>query len=509
MKNEKKRFRRCAAVLSALALTVTVSAAGLFGHGDVNGDGAVNLKDVTLLRRELAMGDVAPDTDAGNPDANGDGVVNLKDVTFLQRYLAGGWGIELPNAPSEPPETEPSAQPLPEDLASYEVLSTNTTADGITATAFRYGQSVRERDLVCWSIHPEAFSRTVLLNFAIHGWEDTYAADGQLLVDLGNALVEHYSQSADLYGCRLLLIPSANPDGLLEGYTHNGRGRCNYDGVDLNRDFDANHVANPVGRNYTPYPFSAPESRALRDLVWASHPDVVVDFHGWLNYTIGNSNLAEVFSLETGLYQKNELTTGASGYFAYWAQLQGAEAILVEFKDTNSIVTADVIDAVDRLVSNNYGGNQCDYALDSRYAAFDDIDCFALTSGRVYTHQVIGSPASDKSYIDGSTDRCHIMQIYDNGWCKVRYPASNLTKTAYCQISAFIDPAIQVEPYMGTVPATTYVFTTQSMSTRHGSVWSTDVFTVVAEEGGLAQIIFPLDDGGYKMGWIDASVIQK
>ena len=151
-----------------------------------------------------------------------------------------------------------------------------------------------------------------------------------------------------MYDCRLLIIPCANPDGIAEGVTKDGFGRCNADGVDLNRDFDANHVVKPKGRNYTPYPFSAPESRALRDLVWASNPDVVVDFHGWLNYTIGSSDLAEVFSLHTGLYQQKELSTSATGYFAYWAQLQGAEAILVEFTNTESIVTEDVIAAVDR-----------------------------------------------------------------------------------------------------------------------------------------------------------------
>lgn len=489
----RSRFRRCVAVLLVLALAVTVSAAG--GFGDVNGDGTVNLKDVTLLRRELAAGEVVPDT--GNPDANGDGAVNLKDVTFLQRYLAGGWGVELPT------ETEPAAQPLPGDLAHYEVLSTDTSEDGITATSFRYGQSVRQRDLVCWSIHPEAFSRTVLLNFEIHGWEDTYAADGQLLVDLGNALVEHYAQSADLHGCRLLLIPSANPDGLAEGYTQDGPGRCNYDGVDLNRDFDANHTVNPVGRNYTPYPFSAPESRALRDLVWAAAPDVVVDFHGWLNYTIGDSDLAEVFSLHTGLHQKNELGTGASGYFAYWAQLQGAEAILVEFKDTESIVTADVIAAVDRLVTDNYGSRQHDYEPDETFADFGGFEAFTLSDGRVYTHKQVGDTGTGYGYISGGVDKCTVSQVYANGWCKVRYPSGSLTKTGYCEFSAFVDPAARIEAYSFYPAATVNVYDSADLTNKIGSAWTTDRITVIAKQANSLQILYPLDAGGFRLGWIE------
>ncbi len=505
---QKISFRRCIAVLLILALTVTVSAAGLFDCGDVNGDGTINLKDVTQLRRALAAADVVPDS--GNPDANGDGAVNLKDVTFLQRYLAGGWGIVLPTNPAEPPVTEPpAAEPemptLDQDLAHYRVLTTSTGDHGITATSFCYGQSVRCRDLVCWSIQPEEFSRTVLLNFEIHGWEDAYAADGRLLVDLGNALVEHYSQSSDLNGCRLLIIPSANPDGLAEGDTNNGRGRCNYDGIDLNRDFDANHAVCPPGRNYTPYPFSAPESRALRDLVWAAEPDVVVDFHGWLNYTIGSSALAEVFSIHTGLHQKNELGPGANGYFAYWAQLQGAEAILVEFKNPQSIVTGDVIQAVDRLVADNYGAKEHDYPLDETFASFGGLEAFALTDGRVYTHQRVGDTGTDYGYIDGSTDKCTICQVYSNGWCKVRYRAGSLTKTGYCQFSAFVDPATRVEPYSFYPASTVEVYDAPDLSSKIGSAWATDRLTVIAGQGTALQIIYPLDAGGFRMGWIKQS----
>jgi len=60
-----------------------------FMLGDVNKDGVVDIKDVTILRRYLA-GTVAADTvDAPAADCNEDGVVDIKDVTILRRYLAG------------------------------------------------------------------------------------------------------------------------------------------------------------------------------------------------------------------------------------------------------------------------------------------------------------------------------------------------------------------------------------------------------------------------------------
>lgn len=492
-----------AAVLMVL-MTLNVFAAAVYQYGDVNGDSVINLKDVSALRRLLCEDNMDISHMQGNPDANADGSVNLKDVTLLQRYLAGGWDVELPQI------SEPSDEVLNEDLKQYDILSNEVSNDGVTCMSFRYGKSVQGRDLVCWSICQEGYSRTILLNFEIHGWEDSYAADGQLLVDLGNNLVKNYREYEDLKGCRLLIIPSANPDGLAEGTTNNGFGRCNANGVDLNRDFDANHQVSTESRNYTEYPFSAQESQALRDLVWAASPEIVIDFHGWQNFTLGSSELAEVFSLYTGLNHRRELTDSATGYFSYWAQLQGAEAALVEFKDTNSINTQNVIQAVDHLVENNYGHKQLDYELDSRYEAFEKIQSYALTGDKVYTQSAVGNTGTSYGYIDGANDVCTILQVYTNGWCKVNYPvgSNGYKKTGYCSFSAFVDPNTEVEHYTAKVNETVKVYTTPDRTVQLGSVWNTDAFTVIAQKGEMAQIIYPLDDGGYKMGWIDQNKIQ-
>ena len=62
--------------------------------GDVNGDGKVDAKDVTVLKRYLASG-WNVNVDSSVADVNGDGTVSSKDVTALRRYLLGGWGITL------------------------------------------------------------------------------------------------------------------------------------------------------------------------------------------------------------------------------------------------------------------------------------------------------------------------------------------------------------------------------------------------------------------------------
>ena len=66
----------------------------LASAGDISGDGEVDLKDVTVLRRYLAGGYGVTVQEAAL-DINRDGAIDLKDVTYLRRALAGGYGITL------------------------------------------------------------------------------------------------------------------------------------------------------------------------------------------------------------------------------------------------------------------------------------------------------------------------------------------------------------------------------------------------------------------------------
>lgn len=450
--------------------------------GDVDSDGTVTSKDLIRMRKHLTGQEV--EINEKNADINHDGKIDSLDLIRLRKiFVMQEEKVDLPHG--------------------TELVSSSRNSDGITTTAFTYGKSTLGRDLVCWSIAPDNYYRTVLLNFEIHGWEDEYEKDGQLLVDLGNALVKHYKDSSDMYQCRLLIIPSCNPDGLQEGTTNNGFGRCNAEGIDLNRDFDADHQVYASGRNYTQYPFSANETRAMKDLVLNTKPDVVIDFHGWENCTIGSADVAEVFSTNVGLNHKNELSTSAHGYFSYWAQKQGAKALLVEFKNSSSIVNRNVINAVDQLIQNEYGALQNSTSIDENYNLFCPISTYTLSSDKVYTQRNCGDVGTDYGYIDGATDLCTIVQIYDDGWCKVRYPVSNnYMKTGYCQLSNFIDFNDTVIPYGAKVSINTSVYRTMDRTSTIGTVWSTDEIMIIAKNGENVQIIYPLDNGGYKMGWI-------
>ena len=82
-----------------LLLAIPVEAGAATLKGDVNGDGAVTIADVTVLIDYLLTGDEAA-INLENADVSGDGLIGINDVTSLIDYLlSGSW-------PSNAPQTE-------------------------------------------------------------------------------------------------------------------------------------------------------------------------------------------------------------------------------------------------------------------------------------------------------------------------------------------------------------------------------------------------------------------
>ena len=61
-------------------------------HGDINGDGSIDIKDVTILKQYLAKWKVS--INAENADVNGDGEINIKDLTLIKQFIAK-WKVTL------------------------------------------------------------------------------------------------------------------------------------------------------------------------------------------------------------------------------------------------------------------------------------------------------------------------------------------------------------------------------------------------------------------------------
>ena len=193
-----------------------------------------------------------------------------------------------------------------------------------------FGYSYQGRPLEAYIITPTngKYNKTYYCNFAIHGFEGESYRDGKYLVAEGNRVVEYYANHpSELKNMRLIVIPCLNPDGVIAGtnelYTGSssfGRNTANH--VDLNRDFNT---------------FNGYESRAIRSLMQKYRPNILCDFHGWLDTSIGNPNMVNIFSDTLGLSRKQPNRYGESyGYLmGYSYKTYGAASLLVEYRNSN------------------------------------------------------------------------------------------------------------------------------------------------------------------------------
>ena len=99
-----------------------------------------------------------------------------------------------------------------------------------------YGQSGAGRDLKAYRYGDG--ENVIILAFAIHGWEDNFSRDGQLLVDtaedLMQVLEDRYDELVRSGDWSVYVLPCLNPDGLYDGWTCNGPGRCTTYRLDAN-----------------------------------------------------------------------------------------------------------------------------------------------------------------------------------------------------------------------------------------------------------------------------------
>jgi hypothetical protein len=234
---------------------------------------------------------------------------------------------------------------IPKAEAATTALTVPTELAKVTTV--EYGTSGMGRQLNYILIEPKVVTSKVLAVFCIHGFEDSYSQDGQKLADIGNQMITYFTDNPEKLGTTAMyIVPCANPDGLINGWTNNGPGRCQTSlGVDINRDFNYCWCRRTNSRNKTLAPFSAPESRGLRDLVINIKPDDVVDVHGWLGTTYGDSSLTQYFSKQIGVGRSSGLY-GSPGYFSAWAMAYAKRTALVELPrpgtDPHGVINAFV-----------------------------------------------------------------------------------------------------------------------------------------------------------------------
>ncbi|HFQ94438.1 MAG TPA: hypothetical protein ENK32_10540 [Anaerolineae bacterium] len=249
------------------------------------------------------------------------------------------------------PSPPPDAPPAPSATAASDV-----SADGRAAAI---GFSAGGRPLTAYQLG--GGPNQIVLVGGMHGGYEWNT------VLLAYRLLDYFAENPDKIPetVTLHIIPAANPDGQFVVAGRDGRfaptdvdaaadnfsGRFNSNGVDLNRNWDCQWQTAGMWRDQEidagEFPFSEPETAALRDFFLALQPTAVVFWHSAANGVYG----AGCPDLYQSAYALAQLYGTAAGYPVYesfdsyavtgdasdWLALQNIPAITVELETHESL----------------------------------------------------------------------------------------------------------------------------------------------------------------------------
>ena len=182
--------------------------------------------------------------------------------------------------------------------------------------------------------------------FSIHGFEDSYAHDGEELTYIANEFKNYLDKNIteDIVNkYTIYIFPNLNPDGQKYGYTHNGPGRTTLyskaqknKGIDLNRCWSVGYVSQKGDRNFNgTKPFQAYEAAYLRDFILdheGKKANILIDTHGWLEETMGDKKLGKYYRKQFDL--SKHIDAYGKGYLINWARtLKNGRSALIELPE--------------------------------------------------------------------------------------------------------------------------------------------------------------------------------
>ena len=220
-----------------------------------------------------------------------------------------------------------------------------------SASKLVYGHSGAGRELVAYKFGNG--NNVMITGFALHGYEDNFKKDGGCLVYTADQLMKLLDKNRSLitdYGWTIYVLPCMNPDGLMDGYTNNGPGRCTTTyldakgnlvknkGVDLNRSFPFAWTQYTTARNFNgDHPLAAREAQALAQFVKdvrGKGTNVCIDAHGWYGQTItSNGEYSVLFRTFASRFPRNTYAncTNSRGYLTSYTASLGYASCLFEF----------------------------------------------------------------------------------------------------------------------------------------------------------------------------------
>lgn len=334
---------------------------------------------------------------------------------------------------------------LPEENNSIENFDNKYSNFG---TRIIYGQTQKGRNM---SYYKCGFGPNKLfLVFAQHGWEDGVKADGTYYHGDGNMLLKiaknFMTRFAKLNSTRIeqitrkwtiYLFPGINLDGIINGNTNDGFGRCFYNGIDANRSWPGdfkifNNPRNKTGNSY----LGAKELQQLKDTLvklrgntysGISGPKtVLLDIHGWENSFLSNSTelanyyLSEMKNINSAFRYKD--TTGSTtinGFLMKWAHNAitmgtsstdmaglGATTGLLELPPTT--------DYSDNNILNNYGLRFFNGTINllENMSVYTEADLSVLSNSLEKLYNLATSYSESKGNNISITEKNHLVLQY-------------------------------------------------------------------------------------------------
>lgn len=189
---------------------------------------------------------------------------------------------------------------------SFDEAAATSTPSAPAIHSAIIGMSVEGRPIEAITLRDGNARCTALFLATIHGDEP---AGTPLVMRLARELT---AQPELIAASRIVIVPVANPDGLIR------HRRTNIRGVDLNRNFAASNHG--TARRGGSTGLSEPEAEAIAQLIVSERPRVIVSLHQPLNcvdYDGPGAELAERIAQSTGLpVRKLGARPGSLGSFA-------------------------------------------------------------------------------------------------------------------------------------------------------------------------------------------------
>lgn len=216
-------------------------------------------------------------------------------------------------------------------------------------------------ELVCYKYGEGP--NVMFATFCLHGFEDSWRADGEVLVNAANQFYERLLADKDVDLAKkwtIYIFPEVNPDGRRLGTTNYGPGRTTLysevgQGIDINRSWQtgSSYVTYTDSRNYNgTQGFQAYEAKYLRDFLLQHKSQngqtVLVDLHGWEDQLIGDEEICKYYKTQYPSCRTTGYGRYGTQYLITWArQNLGAKVSLVELplaKDYSEVISMGLIE---------------------------------------------------------------------------------------------------------------------------------------------------------------------